>query len=101
MNDEIRIELQIGQQSPESIRLRQLMKERAIRADDREPRTVEEWRVTGEPGKGYPSYRFTFSSDRYEHPEAAARGFVESVSDWVDGPHLDHRTIAYWAWERE
>lgn len=67
---------------------------------DDEPRTVEEWRVTGDPGHGYPPYRFTFRSDRYETPEEAARKFCELGQDWADGPHLAHRTITYTAWEK-
>lgn len=97
--ERITVHLGIGQQTAGSLRLQQLMKERATPANEYVPRTVEEWRVMGDPGKGYPPYRFTFSSDRYVTPEAAARGYIEAMKDWVDGPHLEHRTITYTAWE--
>lgn len=99
MNDKVRVEIQIGQESPASIRLRQVIKERSARAHNDEPRVADEWLVTGEPGGGYPSYRFTFSSDRYEDAEAAARGFIGSTDRWADGPHLRHRTVTYTAWD--
>lgn len=61
---------------------------------------VHEWRVTGEPGDGYPSYSFTWRSDddRWPTPkqaEAAARLFVSRVAPWDEGPHLHHRTVTY------
>lgn len=59
--------------------------------------TYEEWRVTGDPGDGYPPFTFTFSPIRGdEDPEQSARGFVRlvnDVSDWTDGPHLHKRTV--------
>ena len=75
---------------------------------------VHEWRVTGEPGQGYPSYSFTWRSgdDRWPTPEqaeAAARAFVAqfpkmwnempSLEPWVEGPDLSHRTVTYTDWE--
>jgi hypothetical protein len=64
-----------------------------------EARTVDEWLLTGDPGHGYPPYRFTFNSDRYEDPERAARKFCELAKDWTDGPHLKRRTVTYTAWQ--
>lgn len=99
MTERITLNIQIGQETEESVRLQQLMKSRSTPINEQALRTVEEWRVTGDPGKGYPWYRFTFSSDRYETPEEAARGYVGAMRDWIDGPHLDHRTVTYGAWE--
>jgi hypothetical protein len=99
VNEQITVQFQIGRQTEESVRLQRLMKTRSTPITEQAPRTVEEWRITGEPGSGYPSYRFTFSSDRYETPQEAARAYVEAMTDWDDGPHLEHRTITYTAWE--
>lgn len=63
-----------------------------------QPRTIDEWRITGNPGHGYPPYWFTFYGDVYEDPEASARKFCELARDWADGPHLSHRTVTYTAW---
>ncbi|MBM0235944.1 hypothetical protein JNW88_00380 [Micromonospora sp. ATA32] len=68
--------------------------------------TFEEWRVTGDPGGGYPPYEFTWSPMRNPHlgdPERGARGFlaaIESVGGrWADGPHLSRRTVTVTDWE--
>jgi hypothetical protein len=53
----------------------------------------DEWRVTGEPGKGYPPYHFVFDD------EDEARAFVAAMRKWDDGPHLEHRQVAETAWE--
>lgn len=56
-----------------------------------------EWRVVGDPGPDYPPYAFTF------HDEDEARGFVALARErgqWLDGPHLDRRTVIETAWER-
>lgn len=65
--------------------------------------TYEEWRVTGEPGEGYPPYEFTFSPVRGESdPEAKARGFVALIGSvgevWAVGPHLHRRTVTVTEW---
>ena len=65
--------------------------------------TYEEWRVTGNPGEGFPPYTFTFSPIRGDQdPEKSARGFValvRDVSDWADGPHLHWRTVTVTDWQ--
>jgi hypothetical protein len=65
-------------------------------------RTYEEWRVTGDPGEGFPPYTFTFSPIRGDDdPEAAARKFVKLVFShgrWPDGPHLHKRTVTVTDW---
>jgi hypothetical protein len=67
--------------------------------------TYEEWRVTGDPGEGFPPYAFTWSPFRNPHlgddPEASARGFVRLVrshESWTDGPHLHKRTVTVTDW---
>lgn len=65
---------------------------------------VHEWRVTGEPGPGYPSYSYVWrsSDERWPSPEeaeAAARKFAEVFSPWVEGPFIHHRTVTYTDWE--
>jgi hypothetical protein len=99
--DRITISFQVGGQvSPEAAANQHLWEKRAIPAElaDDQPRTVEEWRITGDPGHGYPPYRFTFRSDQYQDPEASARKFCELGGDWANGPHLSHRTVTYSAW---
>jgi hypothetical protein len=66
--------------------------------------TYEEWRVTGEPGNGYPAYDFTWSRRQTpdQDPEKAARSFIELIADgigWQDGPHLSRRTVTETEWE--
>lgn len=66
--------------------------------------TYEEWRVTGDPGPGFPPYAFTWSPVNSPNgPEAAARGFLallDTVHDaWRDGPHLHKRTVTVTDWE--
>lgn len=66
--------------------------------------TYEEWRVTGDPGEGFPPYTFTWSP--YGYPatgdaEGEARGFVRMIREawdtpWTDGPHLHKRTVTDW-----
>lgn len=61
----------------------------------------EEWRVTGDPGGSFPLYDFTFRQPQHVDPEKAARGFVALMRDhdnWVDGPHLSHRTVTESRW---
>lgn len=68
-------------------------------------RRYEEWRVTGDPGHGYPPYEFTWSTwtDPDRDPGQAARAFISEVADhkggWVDGPHLSRRTVTVTEWE--
>jgi hypothetical protein len=62
---------------------------------------IEEWRVTGDPGHGYPPYQFIWSTATSADPETPARAFVEMVRDrhdWVDGPNLHYRTVTYSEW---
>lgn len=40
--------------------------------------SYEEWRVTGDPGDGFPAY---------------------SVGGWPDGPYLHRRTVTVTEWE--
>lgn len=50
--------------------------------DEPATETFTEWRVTGDPGPGYPPYDFTWSPCRNPHlgdSETAARKFVELV----------------------
>jgi hypothetical protein len=69
---------------------------------DDQPGTYEEWRVTGEPGPGYPSYAYTWSRRRQPDlvdPEGAARRFVAKMQPtWDDGPHLHRRTVTIREW---
>jgi hypothetical protein len=98
----VTVQLQIGGHAdPEMAAHQHLWEKRPVPAEltDEHARTIDEWRVTGEPGHGYPSYRFTFRSDSHEDPEASARKFAELGVDWADGPHLSHRTVTYSAWE--
>lgn len=64
--------------------------------------THEQWRVTGEPGAGFPSYSFTWPRPGVpENAERRARQFVATVlahGDWADGPHLSRRTVYESAW---
>lgn len=72
---------------------------------------VNEWRVTGEPGNGWPSYSHTWRSDRmYDDSsraegaltltaEQAARRFAESVGPWDEGPAVSRRTVITTRWE--
>lgn len=67
--------------------------------------SYEEWRVTGDPGEGFPPYTFTWSSvgpSAWEFPENEARNFVRLIQDhggWPDGPHLLRRTVTVAEWE--
>lgn len=69
--------------------------------------TYEEWRVTGEPGYGFPSYEFVWSDGRNSHlgdPEQAARQFVALIQQpdhtkWDEGPYLSRRTVTVSDWE--
>lgn len=64
---------------------------------------VQEWRITGDPGQGYPYYVFVFRSDdpRWEgeaEQKARAQHAVMAEGNWDDGPHLQHRTVTYTPW---
>lgn len=67
--------------------------------------SYEEWRVTGDPGGGFPPESFTWSPvgpPAWEFPESEARNFmrlIESVGGWPDGPHLHRRTVTVTDWE--
>lgn len=66
----------------------------------------EEWEVTGDPGHGFPPYRFVFSHHVTDinpsygaTPEEAARRFVErSAKDWP-WVQLRRRTITTTPWQ--
>jgi len=64
--------------------------------------TREQWRVTGEPGGGFPPYSFTWPRPGVpEDAEQAARHFIAPIlarGDWADGPHLSRRTVYEGAW---
>jgi hypothetical protein len=68
------------------------------------PNVVHQWRVTGQPDGGFPSYDFTWSSDDRRWPgpaaEVVARGFVARATGSWTGTELLHRTITYSWWER-
>lgn len=60
-----------------------------------------EWRVTGEPGPGYPSYTFVYSPDRNPRlgdPETAAREAMNVPIPWTAGPHLSMRWVVRGPW---
>ena len=57
------------------------------------PVVVDEWRVTGDPGPGYPPYVYVWTDEK------PARTFADEMRGWVDGPHLHHRTVTYGPWE--
>lgn len=65
----------------------------------------DEWRVTGDPGRGYGEYGFTWSAARGDaDPEKSARGFIARIRDarhpeWADGPHLSRRSVTVTEWE--
>jgi hypothetical protein len=70
--------------------------------------TFEEWRITGDPGEGYPGYHFVWSRRLQPHkdadPEQSAREFVRRVRQawempWASGPHLSRRTVVIGEWE--
>jgi hypothetical protein len=66
--------------------------------------TFDEWRVTGDPGDGFPPYNFTWSPLRNDlgDPETEARAFVALIHShgrWPDGPHLHRRTMTVTDWE--
>lgn len=69
--------------------------------------TFEEWRVTGEPGHGYPTYDFVWSpiiNPQLGDPREAALTFIEKIrlrDDWADGPRLSHRTVTITNWHDE
>lgn len=103
VHDTTRVTLRIGGQvAPEVAAVQHLWKKRPIppelAAD--QPRTIDEWLVTGQPGDGYPPYLYTWRSDEYADPEAWARAHIGLMGDWVDGPHLAHRTVTYSGWEQ-
>lgn len=57
-----------------------------------------EWRVTGDPGPGYPPYAFTFET------ETQAQGFVSlhrsTGTPWADGLHIERRRVTETPWQR-
>jgi hypothetical protein len=69
--------------------------------------SYEEWRVTGQPGGGYPPYEFVWSRRlrpaAEDDPEAAARRFIEVVGpeSWAGGPYLSRRTVVISDWTEE
>lgn len=73
-------------------------------AEPRPDLVVEEWRITGEPGQGYPHYEFVYRSNdpRWNgQAELEARIQHAAMADggtWEDGPHLQHRTVTYGPW---
>lgn len=69
---------------------------------------VHEWRITGDPGEGYPPYNFLFRSDdiRWQGDAAelnarAQLAIMAEHGDWRDGPYLHHRTVTYGPWVRD
>ena len=65
--------------------------------------TYEEWRVTGDPGEGFPPYSFTWSTRGYGEPEVEARSFARTIrvyDNWRDGPHVHKRTVTVTDWEQ-
>jgi hypothetical protein len=63
--------------------------------------TYEEWRVTGDPGNGYPPYDFVWSrrvNPQLGEPEAAARAFMAHPWNWDGGPTLSRRTVVVGPW---
>lgn len=67
---------------------------------------VQEWRVTGDPGSGYPSYSFVWprpGAKRHDEDpldgEAAARAFYDGVAVKWQSHALEHRTVTYTPWE--
>lgn len=65
--------------------------------------THEEWRVVGYPEPGYPEYDYTWGS-KYSpsgSPEENAKTFINLCDDWVDGPHLYHRTVTTTEWRKD
>jgi hypothetical protein len=91
-----------GQVSPADAAVRHLWQTRPIPPElaHDQPRMIDEWLVTGDPGNGYPPYRYTWRSDEYAEPEAAARAYIDIVGEWAAGPHLAHRTVTYSGWEQ-
>lgn len=63
-----------------------------------------EWRVTGDPGHGFPPYSFTWPiPGQLDRGEEGARNFIKPIlarGDWVDGPYLDRRTVIKSPWRR-
>lgn len=65
---------------------------------------ITEWRVTGQPGEGYPEYDFTWSpllgNTHGGSAETLARQFMtmNSIRQWEDGPHLWSRKIVFSGW---
>lgn len=70
-------------------------------------REYEEWRVTGEPGHGYPTYEFVWSpliNPQLGDAKEAALAFIEKIwirDDWLIGPYLSHRTVTVTDWKTE
>lgn len=71
--------------------------------------TYEQWRITGNPGPGFPPYAFTWTNQPDARgrvttdPEAEARDFTRLMREhdsWTDGPHLHKRTVTVTEWEQ-
>jgi hypothetical protein len=71
--------------------------------------TYEEWRVTGNPGPGFPPYAFVWTNQPdargrvTPRPDWEALDFVQLMREndnWADGPHLHRRTVAVTDWEQ-
>lgn len=65
--------------------MRMLHEDFGLREDDR-------FTITGDPGPGYPEYRFEFSTEHDgEDAEKNARAFANACHErggWADGPHV-------------
>lgn len=70
-----------------------------------------EWRVTGEPGKNFPDYKFVWTAeatarhakDHAVTPEDAAHAFKDAVNargGWPVGPHVSSRMVASGDWKQ-
>lgn len=67
--------------------------------------TYKKWRVTGDPGHGYPPYKYTWS-DREEPDKGAAKhaawAFLAHIQglphSWDSGPFLHCQTITESEW---
>ena len=61
----------------------------------------QEWRVSGFPGQEYGPYNFVWGKGEPDgEGEHRARAFVAMVTEpgrarWVDGPHVEYRTVLH------
>jgi hypothetical protein len=67
--------------------------------------TYKKWRITGDPGPGYPPYTYTWSSRENPDESAAehsARAFLARIQglarSWERGQFLHCQTITESAW---